>query len=148
MLLKRRSSVWGREYKNLPIRSDFRVHDEAFKIISEKLGKKRNLKVLDIATGSGAFSQRIVDSFPKWAVGVNDFENQASVTGMDKYQVDLNSNFSNKFLKDEYDLVIAIEIIEHLENPWHFLREIRKVLKPGGVLVLTTPSHILGYGLL
>lgn len=140
MLFKRRSSVWGREYKGLPIRSDYRVHDEAFEMISNKLSDQTNLKVLDIATGSGAFSQRIVDAFPTWELDVNDFENQAMVSGMDKHQVDLNSNFSNKFSKDGYDLVFAIEIIEHLENPWHFLREIRKVLRPGGVLVLTTPN--------
>jgi len=140
MLLNRKPSVWGRDYKGLPIRADYRVHDETFEIISNRLGGKNNLKVLDIATGSGAFSQRITDAFPTWGLDVNDFEHQALVSGMDKRSVDLNSVFSDSFSKDGYDLVIAIEIIEHLENPWHFIREIRKLLRKGGVLILTTPN--------
>jgi 2-polyprenyl-3-methyl-5-hydroxy-6-metoxy-1,4-benzoquinol methylase len=140
MLLNKKTSVWGKSYRNLPIRSDYRVHDEAFEIITNKIGLKDNLNVLDIATGSGAFSQKLADNFPTWNFDVNDFENQALVSGMDKYSVDLNSNFANNFLEDRYDLIIAMEIIEHLENPWHFLREIRKVLRKGGVLILTTPN--------
>lgn len=140
MLLNRKLSVWDRVYKGLPIRADYRVHDEAFEIINNKLSAKNNLKVLDIATGSGAFSQRIADTFPTWSLDVNDFENQVLVSGMGKHTVDLNSNFADNFSQDGYDLVIAIEIIEHLENPWLFLREIRKVLRKGGVLILTTPN--------
>jgi SAM-dependent methyltransferase len=41
----------------------------------------------------------------------------------------------------EFDLVIFAEIIEHLLNdPCKVLREIKRVLKPGGVLILTTPN--------
>jgi SAM-dependent methyltransferase len=41
----------------------------------------------------------------------------------------------------EFDLVIFAEIIEHLLNdPCHVLREIKRVLKPNGTLILTTPN--------
>jgi len=41
----------------------------------------------------------------------------------------------------EFDVVIFAEIIEHLLNdPCKVLREIRRVLKPGGTLLLTTPN--------
>ncbi len=39
-----------------------------------------------------------------------------------------------------FDAVISTEGIEHLENHFLFLSEINRVLKPGGVLVLTTPN--------
>lgn len=39
-----------------------------------------------------------------------------------------------------FDAVISTEGIEHLENHFFFLREIHRILKPGGVLVLTTPN--------
>lgn len=41
----------------------------------------------------------------------------------------------------EFDLVIFAEIIEHLLNdPCKVLREIKRVLKPNGVMILTTPN--------
>ncbi len=39
-----------------------------------------------------------------------------------------------------FDLVISTEGIEHLENHYSFLREVNRVLKPGGTLILTTPN--------
>jgi len=39
-----------------------------------------------------------------------------------------------------FDLVIFTEIIEHLTNPFFALSEIRRVLKPGGWLLITTPN--------
>ena len=36
--------------------------------------------------------------------------------------------------------ITAIEIYEHLENPFHFIRELARVLEQGGTLILTTPN--------
>ena len=42
---------------------------------------------------------------------------------------------------DEFaDVVLSVEVLEHLESPWLHLREIKRILKPGGVLILTTPN--------
>jgi 2-polyprenyl-3-methyl-5-hydroxy-6-metoxy-1,4-benzoquinol methylase len=40
------------------------------------------------------------------------------------------------------DIVVAIETIEHLENPRTFCRELARVLRPGGWLVVTTPNQL------
>lgn len=39
-----------------------------------------------------------------------------------------------------FDAIFSTEGIEHLENHFSFLRELCRILKPGGVLVLTTPN--------
>lgn len=41
-----------------------------------------------------------------------------------------------------YECVIAGEIIEHVPNPDHLLREVRRVLVPGGILILSTPNMV------
>src|SRR6266403_1823536 len=39
------------------------------------------------------------------------------------------------------DVVVAVETIEHLENPRAFFRELTRLTKPGGLLVMTTPNQ-------
>lgn len=43
---------------------------------------------------------------------------------------------------EQFDLVLAVEVVEHLENPWLFLREAVRVLRPGGRLVFTSPNVV------
>jgi len=69
----------------------------------------------------------------------------------DKNQVfsyDLEKNYDSCILKDlnkdfelekEFDIIFAIELIEHLENPRHFIRECKKYLKKNGKIIITTP---------
>jgi ubiquinone/menaquinone biosynthesis C-methylase UbiE len=41
---------------------------------------------------------------------------------------------------ESVDLIFAIEVIEHLENPRHVMRELMRMLRPGGAAVVTTPN--------
>lgn len=45
------------------------------------------------------------------------------------------------FKEGVFDSVLAGELVEHLERPNFFLQEGRRVLKKGGLLVLTTPNR-------
>lgn len=40
------------------------------------------------------------------------------------------------------DLVTAVEVVEHLENPWAFMRQLAVLVKPGGWVVVTTPNQL------
>ena len=46
------------------------------------------------------------------------------------------------------DVSAAIEVIEHLENPRAFVRELARVTKPGGWIVITTPNQLSALSLL
>jgi len=46
------------------------------------------------------------------------------------------------------DTAAAIEVIEHLENPRLFVRELVRVTKPGGWIVLTTPNQLSALSLM
>jgi SAM-dependent methyltransferase len=44
------------------------------------------------------------------------------------------------FPPESFDAVVSFEVIEHVEDPAAFLAGIRRVLRPGGVVVLSTPN--------
>jgi 2-polyprenyl-3-methyl-5-hydroxy-6-metoxy-1,4-benzoquinol methylase len=50
------------------------------------------------------------------------------------------SDFAPILGLNSYGLVTAIEVIEHLESPVSFLRNVRRLLSPGGVAVISTPN--------
>lgn len=47
----------------------------------------------------------------------------------------------NLFPEGDYDLVISVEVIEHLYSPKKYLENINRWLKPGGHVLITTPYH-------
>lgn len=51
-----------------------------------------------------------------------------------------NLNIDLPFARESFDAVISSEVMEHMENPWHFTREIVRILKDEGVAVITTPN--------
>jgi 2-polyprenyl-3-methyl-5-hydroxy-6-metoxy-1,4-benzoquinol methylase len=46
------------------------------------------------------------------------------------------------------DVAAAIEVIEHLENPRALVRELARITKPGGWIVVTTPNQLSALSLL
>jgi SAM-dependent methyltransferase len=60
--------------------------------------------------------------------------------GMTCISADLNQPLT--FAPESFDTVLAVEVVEHLENPWGFLREAIRVLRPGGKLVFTSPNVV------
>ena len=43
------------------------------------------------------------------------------------------------FPEKHFDFFIAAETMEHVAHPWQAMREVWRVLRPGGVALLTTP---------
>lgn len=53
----------------------------------------------------------------------------------------IHDNMTNSKLEnDEYDCVIAVEVLEHVEDDHAFISEIYRVLKEGGTFMMTTPN--------
>ena len=105
----------------------------------------RDAKTLDLASGTGAFLARLRDAgftnIHAVELNVEGFK----VDGVTPIAVDLNSNFSEA-LPHGFNLISAIEIIEHIDCPRSFLRNVRALLADHGWLLLTTPNvaHWLG----
>jgi 2-polyprenyl-3-methyl-5-hydroxy-6-metoxy-1,4-benzoquinol methylase len=96
-------------------------------------------KILDLGCGTGALCLRLSDSGFS-AAGCDGVSESFKLHGqVPFFSVDLNSNFSEVF-PDKFDAITATEIIEHVENPRHFLRQCRNLLNDGGKIFITTPN--------
>lgn len=136
------SKIFTTEITSDQITSDNPIHQRLFKAyVVAKDYVKGN--VLEVGCGEG----RGVDVL----IGQSE-----SFTAVDKIEP-LIKNLSEKFpqgkfmsmnipplgsLKDNtYDFVVSFQVIEHIQNDELFLREIHRVLKPGGTALLTTPNR-------
>jgi SAM-dependent methyltransferase len=122
------------------------LHDACERLVDTYLD--RSWKILDIATGTGAMALRLKR---KGYIGIhaNDIDRRSfGASEIERFtSVDCNSDFAEAFGGD-FDAILAIEIIEHVENPLHFLRQCWLTLKPGGILLLTTPNVMCADSLL
>ena len=96
------------------------------------------VQLLDIAAGTGAMSLRMQHLGFK-VTATDYFPESFKLDSVPFTQADLNDRFSSAF-PQRFRAIIASEIIEHLENPWHFARECFKLLEPGGRMLLSTPN--------
>ncbi len=95
--------------------------------------------VLDLASGSGAMLARLRDIGFTQLHAIEPKVERFQLGDINPLAIDLNSEFCAKFDRS-FALISAIEIIEHLDAPRHFLLQVRTLLQEGGYLLLTTPN--------
>lgn len=116
---------------------------------------KKTKKILDIGCGSGTISLYLANKGYK-VKGI-DISRKAikaskeSAKNIGLKNVDFETcEFPREIPKGKYDLVFFSEVVEHLPDDELALRKIHKLLNPGGILYLSTPSknaplYRLGY---
>lgn len=93
--------------------------------------------VLDVGAGEGFFCRQLHDRGYK--VEACDFLHENfKLKDVPFHKADLNCGIP--LPDNQFDIVISIEVLEHIENHVRFISEMMRVLKPGGMIILTTPN--------
>ena len=98
----------------------------------------RSQRILDIGCGSGALLESLASRGYSDLCGVditpparsNNF--RFETCDLDYFRLDHEA--------ETFDLLLAIEVIEHIENPGLWLQEVRRLLKPNGSILISTPN--------
>jgi SAM-dependent methyltransferase len=101
-------------------------------------------RVLDLGSGAGEFTQIAADSGAGVAIGVEVAE--AAIARARAQHPALEFTLAPidgplPLADASFDLVWASEVIEHVADTAVWLSEVRRVLAPGGRLLVTTPAH-------
>lgn len=129
-------------HRSIPLRVVEKIQDVALKHLQRQ-------EECEVSASSRVLSLRLHDNERDIVATELDAEDwQASAVKV--FQLDLETQFSNAAVLSDtrYDAVIAVDVIEHLEYPSLFIKDVKKLLKPRGLLILSIPSIWgLEYGL-
>jgi ubiquinone/menaquinone biosynthesis C-methylase UbiE len=118
-------------------------HWERYRFVTNFI---KDRKVADIACGSGYGSRFLRDSGAKEVTG-GDISRDAIEFAIHKYARDgvdfreLNAENLESIPSESFDIVTSFETIEHLSNVDSYLKEMNRILKPGGRYFVSTPDR-------
>jgi SAM-dependent methyltransferase len=99
-------------------------------------------KVLEVGCGEGRGVEILIEKADTY-LGIDKIEEVVNRL-TEKYP---NADFQQAFIPpftgiadNSFDTVVSFQVIEHIENDRLFLEEIRRVLKPGGTAIISTPN--------
>ncbi|MBL7795921.1 MAG: methyltransferase domain-containing protein [Saprospiraceae bacterium] len=93
---------------------------------------------VDVGAGAGNFTRILAGRF-EHVHALDAFRPADLPANAVFHETDLNGIWP--LTDNTADLLVALEVVEHLENPRHFFREITRILRPGGCGFVSTPNN-------
>ena len=119
------------------------------KYILEALNKKNlnNIKILDVGCGGGLVSEGL-SKIGATVTGIDFIKENIKIAKMHAKKNNLKINyfvkdFEKEKITSKYDVIIILEVLEHLSNWEEFLKKIKLSLKKNGVLIISTINRNL-----
>lgn len=130
----------GNLYEGIDSRVPWVLGDGTLNSLTSKLSLKDRKYILDIGCGNGKTLEYFNDPGVSLSgVDLHDSLNVACKEDIDFHVVDLNFD-PLPFENSSKDLVFALQVIEHLENPFYVMREVSRVLKDDGIFIFSVPN--------
>ncbi len=112
------------------------------------LAKGRELRMLDAGTGFGQFSYYLAKKYSRITIEAVDVK-ETYLERARRFFETQNLNDRVSFKRDDltkleaqgpFDLILSVDVMEHIEDDEGVFRNFKKVLAPGGVVIINTPS--------
>ncbi len=128
----------------LPARIDedehwwFASRTRALETILQRHTRRRELMILDIGSGAGNMYHHL--SRYGDVIGVENHPAPVRVGQERGYDIRLGDASNLDFEDESFDLVTALDVIEHNDDDSAILREAQRVLRPGGLVLISVPA--------
>ena len=115
-------------------------------VILEHLPKCEGTRILEVGCGCGDLLH-VLERRGYQGVGIDISEEALAVaaSGLSGHGIQVLRRTPDE-LQEEFDVVIASEVMEHYQDDVLFLRQVRSRLRDGGQLLLTVPAHMKDWG--
>ena len=127
-----------------PIRIEYILEEisKHFKLDRNKKSLLKNLKILDIGCGGGLISEPMARLGGR-VTGIDASEKNIKVASIHSKKNNLEINYLNKSpeqlkVKEEFDIILNLEIVEHVDNLDLYLESCNKLLKRNGLMFTAT----------
>jgi SAM-dependent methyltransferase len=120
----------------------YRLHDgeQAEKLRRLGTGGLRETLLVDVRCGAGSFLD-LVKGLCRITVGIEPTPSlRQAVAAKGHLAFPYCSDVPGEW-EDKTDIAVSFSVIEHVEHPRGLLEDIRRLLKPGGRLLLSTPNR-------
>jgi len=94
---------------------------------------------LEVGCGEG-YGAKIFDGIADKYIGIDKYESKNKENFKNIEFIKMKVPYMRLFNDDTFDTIICFQVIEHIKRDDILLREIYRVLKPGGVCLLSTPN--------
>lgn len=97
-------------------------------------------RLLEVGSGLGHLAGQLEDAFETYGIDLNHWAVKQSKAVVNTTRLETASAQDLPFADDSFNVVIIKHIVEHLPDPARAIREIGRVVAPGGILILATPN--------
>ncbi len=135
----------GAEKRNIPPETRKLVVEKMKRLAAYLFPRLRPRRVLDLGCGRGEMAGVLSELGVSDVFGVDISEyaiSEAAGTNAGKVAICDISALGIPFVSNYFDLVLALDVLEHVRDPENVLREINRVLAPGGRLFVTVPGPL------
>ena len=106
--------------------------------------KVEKVKILDLGTGEGINVEKLYNQLQTEHIPHEIVACDIDPTVFQAQHISTATfhaiNLDKEYTFGEFDIVIATEVMEHIENPYKFIRDSVRHLKPNGLLLVSSPN--------
>ena len=113
--------------------------DKIFNYIDDNFHLKRESKILEIGYGSGILLKKFLKFGYENIFGIEPGQHKV-VTGLEKAML-IQDYYPSKSLTKKVNLIIHILVLEHVENPFNFIKAQAKQLEKNGKIIFFVPNE-------